>query len=136
MRVRMKADFNQFISDVRITERRVEFGSEHVLRDVADELADMTLAEVPRATETLAKSFFKEIESRNGEVRASLGYGGNGDPVNPKTKQRASQYMLAVHEDLTAMHPNGKAKFLEDPLREIEAKYAARLSQGLQRFLR
>ena len=29
--------------------------------------------------------------------------------------------MVAVHEDLTAFHVTGKAKFLEDPVREYAA---------------
>ena len=47
-----------------------------------------------------------------------VGYGGNGDPVNPRTGRRASSYMVEVHEDLSVVHPTGKAKFLEDPVRE------------------
>jgi hypothetical protein len=34
-------------------------------------------------------------------------------------------YALIVHEDLTAHHTNGVAKFLEIPLRQNRAKYAA-----------
>jgi hypothetical protein len=53
---------------------------------------------------------------------AIIGYGGNGNPINPKTGYPASSYMLAVHEDLLAFHPVGKAKFLEDPVRDYAAR--------------
>ena len=86
---------------------------------------DATIAQVPEDTGTLLASAFWKVERRT-ELAASswrykgiVGYGGNGDPVNPKTGLPASAYMVAVHEDLSAYHAKGKAKFLEDPLREF-----------------
>jgi hypothetical protein len=70
----------------------------------------------------LASAFY-EVSRRTdvgGYVYAArVGYGGNGDPINPRTGKRASQYMVKLHEDLTTPHHNGKAKFLEDPVREF-----------------
>lgn len=81
-------------------------------------ISEDSLNQVPRDTDTLAQSQFWEV---TGNYRvgfsAVIGYGGNGDPINPRTGQRASSYMVAVHENLTANHPIGKAKFLEDPVR-------------------
>jgi hypothetical protein len=86
---------------------------------------DATISQVPEDTGTLKSSAFWKVERRT-ELAASswryrgiVGYGGNGDPVNPKTGRPASEYMVVVHEDLSAYHVKGKAKFLEDPLREF-----------------
>lgn len=86
---------------------------------------EATIAQVPEDTGTLKSSAFWKVERRT-ELAASswryrgiVGYGGNGDPVNPKSGLKASDYMVAVHEDLSAFHAKGKAKFLEDPLREF-----------------
>lgn len=47
--------------------------------------------------------------------------------VNPKTGLPASAYASVVHEDLDMPHPNGgKAKFLEDPIRNWAAGKFAR----------
>lgn len=87
------------------------------------EISENSLNQVPRDTDTLANSQFWEVTGNYREGwEGKIGYGGNGNPVNPKTGQRASQYMVAVHEDLTARHPIGKAKFLEDPIREYAAE--------------
>ena len=86
---------------------------------------EATIKQVPEDTGTLKNSAFWKVERRT-ELAASsyryrgiVGYGGNGDPVNPKTGRPASEYMVVVHEDLSAFHAKGKAKFLEDPLREF-----------------
>ena len=87
--------------------------------EACKEVAEMSLAEVPQDTGTLASSLFYDVAGyyKTGWT-GIIGYGGNGDPVNPKTGLPASAYMVTVHEDLTAVHPNGKAKYLEDPMRE------------------
>lgn len=91
-------------------------GTEEACRIISAE----SLRQVPRETNTLAASQFYNVTGyyETGWTGV-VGYGGNGDPVNPKTGNRASDYMLAVHEDLTARHPIGKAKYLEDPVREF-----------------
>lgn len=95
--------------------RNTRKASEAACRVISEE----SLRQVPRDTGTLASSQFWNV---TGNYRigwtATIGYGGNGNPVNPKTGKPASSYMSVVHEDLDAYHPNGKAKFLEDPVRE------------------
>lgn len=89
-----------------------------------EEILGSSMAEVPKDTYTLLMSAFYEVSRRTDTAASTLayeaivGYGGNGDPVNPKTGRRASSYMVKVHEDLSVYHPTGKAKFLEDPVRE------------------
>lgn len=49
--------------------------------------------------------------------RGSVGYG--------------APYALPVHENLNAFHPNGQAKYLEQPARDNEAKYAKIVQQAM-----
>lgn len=95
--------------------RNTRKASEKACRVISEE----SLRQVPRDTDTLASSQFWNV---TGNYRvgwtATIGYGGNGNPINPKTGKPASSYMAVVHEDLTAHHPIGKAKFLEDPVRQ------------------
>lgn len=113
-------DFNASC-DATITKvgRNTRKATVEALREISDE----SLRQVPRDTGTLANSQFWEV---TGNYRVgwtgTVGYGGNGNPINPKTGKPASNYMVAVHENLVANHPIGKAKFLEDPLRQYAAE--------------
>lgn len=112
-----------FSSKCEATLTKVGNGSRKALIAALDEIYDNSQNQVPRDTDTLASSGFYEV---TGDYKTgwtgTIGYGGPVNPVNPKTGQRASEYMVAVHEDLTAHHPIGKAKFLEDPVREYAAE--------------
>lgn len=124
----MKATFNfsfdaaslkNFNNQCNAAISKVGNGSRKALVAACEEILGESMAQVPVDTTTLMLSAFWEVtgNSKTG-WNANIGYGGNGDPVNPKTGKPASSYMLAVHEDLSVYHPIGKAKFLEDPVRE------------------
>lgn len=102
--------------------RNIGKGARKATIAACEEILGNSMAEVPKDTYTLLMSAFYEVTKRTDVSSASfeaiVGYGGNGDPVNPKTGRRASSYMVKVHEDLSAYHSTGKAKFLEDPVRE------------------
>jgi hypothetical protein len=91
-------------------------GSAEASQAACEVIKSMSLAEVPEDTGTLASSFSYDVQVHGEDVIATLGYGLENDPTNPKTGKAASEYMIAVHEDLSAPHPKGKAKFLEDPV--------------------
>lgn len=127
----MRVDFNLSDASLKAFERSCEAtitkvgnGSRKALLEACQIISENSLNQVPRDTSTLALSHFFEISGNYREGwSAVIGYGGNGDPVNPKTGMKASSYMMAVHEDLDAYHPHGgKAKFLEDPVREFAAE--------------
>jgi hypothetical protein len=122
MRASIDMDFkslNAFDNSCELTISKVGNGSRKALVAACNEISEMSLNQVPVDTLTLMSSQFWEVTGNYKEGwEAVIGYGGNGDPVNPKTGRRASSYMVAVHEDLSAVHIHGKAKFLEDPLRE------------------
>ena len=121
MRVSLKFNHsqqNRFRAECNAVISKVGNGSRKALVEACNVISEDSLNQVPRDTNTLALSQYWEI---TGNYRtgwsAEIGYGGNGDPINPKTGKPASSYMLTVHEDLSAYHVHGKAKFLEDPLR-------------------
>lgn len=122
-RTSMNVNYTEVQRNLSIALSRVERGTKKATLQACEEIRDLSLAEVPRETNTLAESFFYEVQGAYRNFTATLGYGGKGDPVNPKTGEHASEYMVAVHEDLQANHPVGKAKFLEDPVNRYKARF-------------
>lgn len=118
-----KRSLNEFSTRCDIAISKLGNGSRRALQAALNEISEDSLAQVPRDTETLASSQYYEI---TGNYRTGftgiIGYAGPYDPINPKTGKPASSYVLAVHEDLSANHPIGKAKFLEDPVRDYAAR--------------
>lgn len=114
-----KTSLNDFKSNCNIAISKVGNGSRKALVVACEEILGESMAQVPLDTSTLMLSAFWEVRGHyKTGWDAIIGYGGNGDPVNPKTGKPASYYMMAVHEDLSVVHPIGKAKYLEDPVRE------------------
>lgn len=115
---------NNFEAQCEAAIRNLGKGTKKATSAACEEILSNSMAEVPKDTYTLLLSAFYEVSRRTDtsastyDYEAIIGYGGNGDPVNPKTGRRASSYMVKVHEDLSVYHPTGKAKFLEDPIRE------------------
>ena len=122
-----KSELQKFDATCQIAIQNVFRGTKKATIAVAQEILGESMAQVPKETYTLLMSAYYEVSRRSDTAlstwayEAIIGYGGNGDPINPKTGRSASSYMLAVHEDLSATHVNGKAKFLEDPVREYAA---------------
>jgi hypothetical protein len=123
-----KGSLDNFNAQCQVAIRNVGRGTKKATIAAAEEIMAESKLQVPKLTSTLLASAFYEISRQAGtaattyQYEAKLGYGGNGDPVNPNTGRPASSYMVAVHEDLEAIHTTGKAKFLEDPIREYAAK--------------
>lgn len=100
--------------------------------ELADEVIDASLEQIPRKTGALANSTFKDSKTTDTSVQVTFGYGGGNEQVNPETGVSTAEYAVEVHEDLQAMHPNGKAKFLEDPSNEAKATFESRLTGRLR----
>lgn len=124
--ITLDLNFSDFERAMQTAISRAERGAEKAIIAACEEIKKKSLEQVPKDTETIAKSFFYVVRGSYQNATATIGYGGNGDPVNPKTGKRASEYMVKVHEDLEAQHPRGgKAKFFEDPLREYSRDHDA-----------
>lgn len=120
MRVTMNMDYSTFTKSCEAAITKVGRGSRKATVEACRIISEESLAQVPYETGTLARSQFWEVTGyyKTG-FEGTIGYGGNGDPINPVTGKPASSYMVAVHEDLDALHIIGKAKFLEDPIRDF-----------------
>lgn len=131
-RAEFHIEYSKFNKSLEVLLSRVERGTKKATIQACEEILAESLRQVPRDTNTLASSAFYEIHGKYRNFTATIGYGGNGDPINPKTGRRASEYMVAVHEDLEAFHPVGKAKFLEDPVRMYQAKMAPNFAKAIR----
>lgn len=73
----------------------------------ADFIFPITQGQVPVNTGALRDTGrVEEPENETGELTVAIAYG-----------DETVDYALAVHEDLEAIHPHGKAKYVEDPVR-------------------
>lgn len=128
--MRAKIDFrvtndslNNFAANCNIAISKLGNGSRKALLEALEEIYDESLAQVPQDTSTLASSLSYEVTGHwKSGWDGVIGYAMSYDPINPKTGKPASSYALTVHEDLNTPHIIGKAKFLEDPVREYAAK--------------
>jgi hypothetical protein len=86
----------------------------------------LTQEEVPVDTGALKASGRVEPASEGLMIASVIAYG--GDEVD---------YALIVHEDLEAHHPNGKAKYVEGPVREemSSGRAVARMSADIARMV-
>ncbi len=137
-----KSELDNFAWSCEAALRNVGTGSKKALIAACEEIMGESMAQVPTDTYTLLMSAFYDVRRRDDTSKkvyayeATLGYGGNGQ-INPKTGRPASEYMLAVHEDLSAVHPHGKAKYLEDPVRDYgRTKFARTVFTYMQESLR
>ena len=103
------------------------------------EVAEVTMAEsqrqVPTRSGTLKNAKYIEkpkIDVAEDRVSIKFGYGGPADQMHPDTGQMASDYMVYVHEDLTAHHITGNAKFLEGPVMEAPKELAPKVALGVR----
>jgi len=91
-----------------------------LIREVAIAFSE-SQSEVPVLTGTLKRSGYHTVDL--GVGKATIGYVDQGhDLYNSKSNAMTSQYFRKIHEDLTLNHPNGKAKFLEDPCSRLNQR--------------
>lgn len=132
MKITMKVDSSKFQNKVTNLLTAVAQGSSGVTKEFTEALYSATLTEVPKDTNTLSSSAYREVEQGFLRTHGVVGYGGNGDPMNPKSRRHASEYMVVIHEDLSMNHPNGgKAKYLENPARRLQDEFVQKRVPGL-----
>lgn len=124
MKAKLEVDTGGMERLLRASVEQAGIGAKKAVQQAVDEIYDQSQMEVPVMTGTLKSSGYKEVEQRGFVTRGRVGYGGNGDPINPISETHSSEYMVVVHEDLSAFHPNGKAKYLEDPVNRVKATFA------------
>ena len=152
----MRIDFNlsqrelgKFVESCEAVVRNVGASTKSATVEAIIDIMSDALNEVPIDTGTLASSIFGGVYQRMdlkgyryggvlgfGEPRGlAVNLGASNiewisepnNAINPKSGLPASAYAARVHEDLDMPHPNGgKAKFLEDPVRNYAASKFAR----------
>jgi len=119
-----KGDLGRFNSACNASVRNLFRGTKKATTEGCREILTDAVRRIPKYTGTAADSAFMEVKRRSDTAlsywayEGTVGFGGNGDPVNPITGEPASAYVVAVHENTHAVHPNGEAKFLENAVRE------------------
>ena len=98
-----------------------------------DELNEVELPEsnrkIPKDTHAAEESgTVLGPEVRPGSIRATIAYATAGE-TNPKSGQLVAEYIIPLHEDLDAFHPNGEAKFLETTMNESERFLGSRIAR-------
>lgn len=134
-KLEMKLDLKPFLNALKRLEQEANIGVREALEVAGRDVMKSSLQQVPRETNALADSaFFRSRKYRDNQI-VTVGYGAGGG-VNPKTGQAPKDYMVAVHEDLSANHPRGgKAKFLEDPINEYGQKFGQETADLIRRRL-
>ena len=102
-------DIDRIAAAIAVTGRLGAIEAAKALRHEAQEVLAKSLDEVPVDTGALKASarMVPEtgVETKGNTVSVAITYGST-----------AEDYAVIVHEDLTAFHPHGKAKYLEGPL--------------------
>jgi hypothetical protein len=128
-------DTRKFERMLEVALAKVDRGTKKATQAACEDISRMVMQQVPRDTNALANSFFFEVNGSYKNFTATLGFGGDHAVVNPKSGESTEEYMIRMHEDLEVIHPVGKAKFLEDPVREYQAQFAPRAAAFIRREL-
>lgn len=106
----------------------IMFGDEleHELKEVELPESNRKIPKDTHAAEESGRVTGPEVV--RGKIRAGIVYASQGE-TNPKSGQPVSDYIIPLHEDPDALHPNGEYKFLEKTMRESERTLGARLAR-------
>lgn len=108
-------------------------------QEIAEEIMAESRMQIPRETGAAAESGFVEVEREDRhQHKVRFGYGGAATRINPKTGKSTADYIVPLHERLDTFHPNGNAKFLENPvnqkLQQIEGRLGSKLRKLVMRL--
>lgn len=98
---------SDIIKSIRFTQERHAEGIEAGLIAAGGALLEWSQELVPVDTGLLHDSGQVSVTGKGYETLVEVAYGSSG-----------AYYAIYVHEDMNVYHPNGQAKFLEQPARE------------------
>lgn len=125
-------DFNRLLREI---ERKVKGAAVPIAHEVGSRILYISNTMVPTLTGTLLSSGYYEVSTTTVGPEVIVSYGGNGDPINPLSKRRASEYFIEVHENLDAFHKNGEAKFLEKAITAYRMAMDAEINAIARKYL-
>lgn len=114
MKTRFTFDMSAFEKRLEGAVKKTGAMASRATKESAEEIMEESRKQVPKDTFTLANDTF--VKTSNTLTTATTEFGYTGNAINPKENKYTRDYMIEVHEDLSARHPVGKAKFLEDPI--------------------
>jgi hypothetical protein len=108
------------LRDTDLLRQRMLAAAEHGLRVIAEDLLGRAQREAPVETGTLRQSAEVDLQAVPGGVEAQVSFN--------------TVYAARQHEELTWKHPRGgKAKYLEDPLKQMVPMYEGLLGEHIRR---
>ena len=126
---RLAANLKMYSKDMteKVARAMFEFGGEIQRR--SEQL-------VPRDTGELASRSFVEgplISKDGSEYLVVVGYEKHGAPTGTQNKDTKGQfYAVPVHERMDVNHPNGQAKYLEQPYKESASEYLEYMAEAAE----
>jgi hypothetical protein len=132
MNVFFDVSYFQFQTAANIVISKVPGATKKLMEAAGKEILADSNRMVPKDTLTLMDSGFAEVSGNSALWVLSVGYADAAhDMQNPVSGKMASEYVVAVHEDLLAYHAVGEAKFLEKAFINWIAKYPRLMNQVL-----
>lgn len=96
---------------------------EESLEAAIDNILEESQTRIPKNTYSAYNSKAKNKEITKDVIKIFAGYGLQNTKVNPRTKQKVTDYIVDLHEDMTAIHKNGEAKFLSNAFKLLNKSF-------------
>lgn len=116
----MKSNITSVIARMQALPRAIEEEAFQAAVEWSEETMTLAKEQTPVDTGALRASGHVQADAASGAIR--LGFGGPAAP-----------YAEHVHENLDAFHRVGKAKFLEDPVRQRQEQLQIDISIAIER---
>ena len=127
------------VANLKKKQLQTEAGAREALTEMAEAIMqESKILETPIDTGSLMSTahIYKPVKEGK-TIRVRMGYAGPKDMRNPVTKKMVSSYALMVHETPDWLehfiHPHGKWKYLEDPVRRYTDKMLLFIGSRLSR---
>jgi hypothetical protein len=138
MKVTIKSNIRAVLAQIKQAERELLPAYRAELLQIGEEIMTQAKALTPVDTGVLRASGFVELtknREESGSGRFAAG-GGRDASVTVGFGGPAQEYAEAVHDDLSASHTVGQAKFLEQPVLRAEPTIQPRIDRVLNDILR
>lgn len=113
MNMNLTIDVKALELSIDILARKVPVSSHSTVSKAGNAIYKESQLLVPVDTKALKRSGYHRTTTKQGSSTVKVGYSdAKSTRYNPKTGKATSEYATVVHEDTTANHPLGSARFL------------------------
>lgn len=116
-------DTSQLARNIEAAAHRMREAAVKGLTELAEEVGEEAAGLAPRDGGDLARSKVVVVDASTLTATVAFGRGLPDD------------YVVAVHEDMTAQHDDGEAKFMEKPFQRARVRGAQTIGRAVQRAL-